>query len=225
MLSKNLSRYVDLAFCLVLLPAMIMLLPLDRWLENNLLYVILLLAGLYAIYWVNRLVIIPLLFRNERNYTIPIIFLLCSMCTIYLLSQYKLEEPHRRQQQQTQQTLTPNQKAKLEREIQKAQSRHRVSPQTRLQQQAAWFLYVVVMSFSAVVALLSELYRQSLYQQNVEYEKKKAELALYKAQINPHFLFNTLNTLLGMVITKSAKTEEAFVQFSTLMRYMYSYCR
>ncbi len=61
-----------------------------------------------------------------------------------------------------------------------------------------------------------------MYRQSVEFEKKKAELALYKAQINPHFLFNTLNTLLGMVITKSDKTEDAFVQFATLMRYMYS---
>lgn len=56
----------------------------------------------------------------------------------------------------------------------------------------------------------------------MEYEKKKAELALYKAQINPHFLFNTLNTLYGMVVLKSEQTETAFIQFINLMKYMYT---
>ena len=57
--------------------------------------------------------------------------------------------------------------------------------------------------------------------QAIEYEKKKAELALYKAQINPHFLFNSLNTLYGMIITDSPQKEAAFMQFVNLMKYMY----
>ncbi len=216
---------------------MIMLLPLERWLQNNLLYVVLLLCGLYAIYWVNRLVIIPSLFRSKRNYLVSVIFLICSIFVVYSLSQYKLEDEPPRHPQRTEANgeaptadsartamIEARREAATSMESQQrnAAQRRRLSPQTRLQQQAAWFLFVVVLSFSAVVALLSELYRQSLYRQSVEFEKKKAELALYKAQINPHFLFNTLNTLLGMVITKSERAEEAFVQFSTLMRYMYS---
>lgn len=58
--------------------------------------------------------------------------------------------------------------------------------------------------------------------QAVEFEKKKAELALYKAQINPYFLFNNLNTLYAMVVTESPKTEDAFIQFINLMKYMYA---
>ena len=56
----------------------------------------------------------------------------------------------------------------------------------------------------------------------VEMEKSKAELALYKAQINPHFLFNTLNALYGLVLTKSEKTESIFIKFSNILKYMYS---
>ena len=59
-------------------------------------------------------------------------------------------------------------------------------------------------------------------QQEIEAEKNKAELALYKAQINPHFLFNTLNALYGLVLTKSDKTESAFIQFSNILKYMYA---
>ena len=81
---------------------------------------------------------------------------------------------------------------------------------------------MVVTTFSMAVGLLTELYRQRMHRQAVEFEMKKAELALYKAQINPHFLFNNLNTLYGMVVTASDKTEEAFMQFISLMKYMYT---
>ena len=95
-------------------------------------------------------------------------------------------------------------------------------PKIKLQQQAVWFLYVVVIAFSAAVGLLTQLYHQIMERQAVEFEKKKAELALYKAQINPYFLFNNLNTLYAMVVTESPKTEDAFIQFINLMKYMYA---
>lgn len=52
--------------------------------------------------------------------------------------------------------------------------------------------------------------------------KKASTWQLYKAQINPHFLFNTLNTLYGLMISGSEKAEPAFVKFTELLRYMYS---
>ena len=38
----------------------------------------------------------------------------------------------------------------------------------------------------------------------------------------PHFLFNTLNTLYALVLSGSEKAESAFVKFSGILRYMYS---
>ena len=67
-----------------------------------------------------------------------------------------------------------------------------------------------------------ELFRQIISRQQIEAEKNKAELALYKAQINPHFMFNTLNTLYGLVITKSDRAEPAFNRFISMMKYMYT---
>lgn len=72
-----------------------------------------------------------------------------------------------------------------------------------MNQQAVWFLFMIVSSFSLAVGLLNELFRQTMEKQLIEFEKKKAELALYKAQINPHFLFNTLNTLYGLLLMGS----------------------
>lgn len=54
-----------------------------------------------------------------------------------------------------------------------------------------------------------------------ERKKLNAELAFLKAQINPHFLFNTLNSIYSTAITENAKsTSEALVKLSGLMRYI-----
>ena len=67
-----------------------------------------------------------------------------------------------------------------------------------------------------------ELFRQILVKKDIEEQKNKAELSLYKAQINPHFMFNTLNTLYGLAISKSDRTEDAFVKFIEILKYTYT---
>lgn len=56
--------------------------------------------------------------------------------------------------------------------------------------------------------------------QKVEEDKMKSELSFLKAQINPHFLFNTLNSIYALAIKKDDKIAEAIVQLSELMRYI-----
>jgi hypothetical protein len=51
-------------------------------------------------------------------------------------------------------------------------------------------------------------------------EKLSAELSSLKAQINPHFLFNTLNSIYVLSIKKDNKASEAIVHLSGLMRYV-----
>ncbi|MGI9192752.1 MAG: sensor histidine kinase [Chitinophagaceae bacterium] len=51
-------------------------------------------------------------------------------------------------------------------------------------------------------------------------ERMNAELASLKAQINPHFLFNTLNSIYSLSLIKSDKTPTAIVKLSSLMRYV-----
>jgi LytS/YehU family sensor histidine kinase len=54
----------------------------------------------------------------------------------------------------------------------------------------------------------------------IENEKLSAELNFLKAQINPHFLFNTLNNLYYLAYTKSENTTEVIAKLSQMMRYM-----
>lgn len=50
-------------------------------------------------------------------------------------------------------------------------------------------------------------------------EKQKSELALLKSQINPHFLFNTLNNIYSLVYQKSDSASSAVLKLSEIMRY------
>lgn len=51
-------------------------------------------------------------------------------------------------------------------------------------------------------------------------QSREAELAFLRSQINPHFLFNTLNNIYALSYKNSPKTPEAILKLSTLMRYM-----
>ncbi len=87
------------------------------------------------------------------------------------------------------------------------------------------FLQQTVQVYSPAVILLAlESYsdRQAEIERIDQLEKEKlaTELKFLKAQINPHFLFNTLNNLYSNVITKSPKAPEMVMQLSGILDYV-----
>lgn len=54
---------------------------------------------------------------------------------------------------------------------------------------------------------------------DLENQKNQAELAMLKNQINPHFLFNTLNNLYGLCVEKSDAAPAVVLKLSDMMRY------
>ena len=77
------------------------------------------------------------------------------------------------------------------------------------------FPFLVIVFFSLMLRMNSR-WRQT------EREKMAAELSYLKAQINPHFLFNTLNSIYSLAIMKSGETPTAIVKLSGMMRYVLS---
>ncbi|MEO7524328.1 MAG: histidine kinase, partial [Ferruginibacter sp.] len=53
-----------------------------------------------------------------------------------------------------------------------------------------------------------------------EADRVSAELSLLKAQVNPHFLFNTLNNMYSLAVMKDEKTPESIMKLSNIMRYV-----
>ena len=74
-----------------------------------------------------------------------------------------------------------------------------------------------------IVLVLSALIRINNRLKQTEKEKINAELSYLKAQINPHFLFNTLNSIYSSAIEENAdNTASAVVKLSGMMRYVIS---
>lgn len=79
-------------------------------------------------------------------------------------------------------------------------------------------LFIVI--FLGMIRFVEDWFEFEARQKSVENERLTAELNFLKAQINPHFLFNTLNNLYYLAYTQSAKTTEVIAKLSQMMRYM-----
>jgi sensor histidine kinase YesM len=80
--------------------------------------------------------------------------------------------------------------------------------------------YVGVTSLAKFLKDWVKLQDISLRYHKVEREKLEAELNTLKAQINPHFLFNSLNNIYSLALANSKKTPEMILKLSDLMRYV-----
>ncbi|MEM6376921.1 MAG: histidine kinase, partial [Bacteroidota bacterium] len=59
----------------------------------------------------------------------------------------------------------------------------------------------------------------------LEQQKTNAELQALKAQLNPHFLFNSLNNIYSLALYEDKKTPEALLQLSQCLRYVLYDCK
>lgn len=76
----------------------------------------------------------------------------------------------------------------------------------------------IALFFTAI--FFSFLLRTREHLSQLKEDKLKAELSSLKAQINPHFLFNTLNSIYALSVKKDDKASEAIINLSGLMRYV-----
>lgn len=196
MKQNKITICIDLLFCLVILPFIIMLAPVEKWIVHHTAFILTLIVYLYMLYFCYRKINIPSLILHKKYLTILIVVLILTGIT-ELISLFPL--PH-----------DPDSINSI-----------RYEARRHLRTQTVWYFFFIVTGFSLSIELTFELFRQILSKHEIEAEKNKAELALYKSQINPHFLFNTLNTLYALVITGSEHTEKAFITFSNMLKYMY----
>lgn len=80
----------------------------------------------------------------------------------------------------------------------------------------------LMIAFAALAyRILLDWYKNEQIRKALENEKLKAELAFLKMQVNPHFLFNSLNNLYSLsVLEKTSKTSEGIMKLSEMIRYM-----
>jgi two-component system LytT family sensor kinase len=70
------------------------------------------------------------------------------------------------------------------------------------------------------IRITTEWFTNERQKKEMEAEKLSSDLAFLKSQINPHFLFNILNSICSLARKKSDNTENAIIKLSQIMRYM-----
>ena len=89
----------------------------------------------------------------------------------------------------------------------------------------AWlFVSLLDIGYVAGIAVGLKLFRKQIMnlrnEKHLVKDKLETELKFLKNQINPHFLFNTLNNIYALARKKSDKTPEVVVRLSKLLRFM-----
>ena len=96
-------------------------------------------------------------------------------------------------------------------------------------------LQVISLNFIVFLAISIKQVKQMFYMQQeknemeknaltTELKLKEAELKLLKAQIHPHFLFNTLNNLYGLTLEKSDEAPDLVLRLSEILDYILYRC-
>lgn len=168
--------------------------------ENNLqstvLRITFFLAGIITFY-ICYLVIIPKVFRQEKVYTVILSFFLSILC--FATVRYLMEE-----------VLLP------------------VTFGFRNYNQETGLLYYffdniyygcINVFIAGIMWLLEKFGVIETERQKLEQERNEAKIQALKTQINPHFIFNTLNNIYSLVYQNSEKALPAIEELSQLLRY------
>jgi two-component system, LytTR family, sensor kinase len=81
-------------------------------------------------------------------------------------------------------------------------------------------LFVTVWSLSTALCIIKQWRLTEQRATKAEADKANAELSFLKAQINPHFLFNTLNNIYSLAVTNNENTAASIMKLSNIMRYV-----
>ncbi len=98
-------------------------------------------------------------------------------------------------------------------------------PASQLQFQYEWIwatlkITVIISIYAMLIRFSIDWFESQKYKDELIKERQAGEIALLRSQVNPHFLFNTLNNIYSLVYNKSDEAPEAVMKLSSIMRYM-----
>lgn len=94
-----------------------------------------------------------------------------------------------------------------------------------IENQSYFFMSMfLVGSSSTIYGILSDWFIHQSEKMELQTQTMQSELKFLRSQINPHFLFNTLNNLYALTLKKSDDAPEIVLKLSEMMRYMLYEC-
>ncbi|MDB5090402.1 MAG: hypothetical protein JWR09_4396 [Mucilaginibacter sp.] len=82
------------------------------------------------------------------------------------------------------------------------------------------FIFIMIMALSTAIKTIQQWQLTEQRATQAEADKASAELSFLKAQINPHFLFNTLNNIYTLAVIKDDNAPDSIMKLSNIMRYV-----
>ncbi len=82
-----------------------------------------------------------------------------------------------------------------------------------------WGMYIGTLVWTVVFVRITERRAQEQREAKMQLALRAAELRALEAQINPHFLFNCLNSIRGLVVEDPRKAQDMITRFAALLRY------
>ncbi len=186
-LEARTSHILDIVFCLVFMPLLVFLGPAHHWMGEWPVFFAIVCLYLCGCYFLIKRLNVPQLMLDRRYALIAGVAVGLTVCN-YALSWY----PHPKMD-----FVIPS------------MSEYQTSVRNYSVSLSLWLMFFAVMCYALTISFITELYSQLLVRKDIENQRNRAELAVFKAQISPHFLFNTLNSLYSLVIGTSQKAEDA----------------
>lgn len=81
-------------------------------------------------------------------------------------------------------------------------------------------IVVLVIGFSVALKATLRWFQDSMNMEKVKAAQLEADLRNLRSQLNPHFLFNTLNNIYSLIATDSGKAQDSVLRLSNLLRYV-----
>jgi len=84
----------------------------------------------------------------------------------------------------------------------------------------SFFIFLMIIALSTAMKIMEQWRMTEKRAIQAESDKASAELSFLKAQINPHFLFNTLNNIYTLTLIKDDNAPDSIMKLSNIMRYV-----
>ena len=81
-------------------------------------------------------------------------------------------------------------------------------------------IVVLVVGFSVALKATLRWFSDSMNMEKVKAAQLEADLRNLRSQLNPHFLFNTLNNIYSLIAIDSGKAQDSVLRLSNLLRYV-----
>jgi two-component system LytT family sensor kinase len=173
-----------------------------------------------SVFYLNTYFLIPAFYLHKKFAAYFLIVILLGFI-IFLIKPFDqlISQQHRPFRNQTEQSHAPPESRQPPVFEPSMQDDHRRTPPPRIDP-TSFFLFIMVIVLGLAIKTTNQLQATEKRAANAEAEKANAELSFLKAQVNPHFLFNTLNNIYSLAITKNESTAVCIMKLSNIMRYV-----